>query len=52
MLKFPRTKTLQKYVAVHNQVHNHFNLESHLVRREIDKQRRSAALAEWRAVVA
>jgi putative transposase len=52
MLKFRRTKTLQKFIAVHNQIHNHFNSESHLVRREIDKQRHSAALAKWRAVAA
>jgi putative transposase len=52
MLKFRRTKTLQKFVAVHSQIHNHFNSERHLVSREIYKQRRSAALAEWRAVAA
>ena len=51
MLKFRRTKTLQKFVAVHGQIHNHFNSERHLVSREI-KQRRSAALAEWRSVAA
>jgi len=52
MLKFRRTKTLQKFAAVHGQIHNHFNSERHLVSREIYKQRRSAALAEWRAVAA
>jgi len=52
MLKFRRTKTLQKFVAVHGQVHNHYNSERHLVSREIYKQRRSVALAEWRAVAA
>ena len=35
------------------QVQHHFNLERHLVTREIYKQRRSsAALAEWRVVMA
>jgi len=47
MLKFRRRKTLQKFASVHN----HFNQERHLVSREIYKERRSAALAEWRAVI-
>jgi putative transposase len=52
MVKFRRTKTLQKFAAVHGQIHNHFKLERHLVSREIYKQRRSAALAESLAVAA
>ena len=52
MLKFRRTKTLQKFAAVHGQIHNHFNSERHLVSREVYLQRRSIALAEWRAVAA
>jgi putative transposase len=52
MLQFGRSKTLQKFVAVQSQVHNHFNSERHLVSREIYKHRRSAALAEWRIVAA
>ncbi|GLS18254.1 hypothetical protein GCM10007874_12700 [Labrys miyagiensis] len=52
MLKFRRTKTLQKFVAVHSQIHNHFYSERHLVSRQIYKQRRSTALAEWRTVPA
>ncbi len=52
MLKFRRTKTLQKFVPIHSQIHNHFNSERHLVSREIYKQRRSAALAEWRTLAA
>jgi putative transposase len=30
MPRFRRTRTLQKFVAVHASVHNHFNLERHL----------------------
>ena len=45
-------KTLQKFSAVHASVHTHFAQERHLVSREIHKQRRSAALAEWRSVLA
>jgi putative transposase len=32
--------------------HNYFNQERHLVTRQVYKQRRSAALGEWRALVA
>jgi putative transposase len=44
-------KTLQTFASVHGTVHNHFNQERHLVSREIYKERRSAALAEWRKVM-
>jgi transposase-like protein len=52
MQRFRSAKTLQKFSSVHAPVHNHFNQERHLVTREIYKQRRSAALAEWRTVMA
>ena len=52
MAKFRDVKTLQKFVAVHASIHNHFNLERHLNRREVFKQNRSAALAEWRQLAA
>ena len=51
MLRFRRMKTLQKFAAVHGSVHNHFQQERHLVSRKIYKERRSAALTEWRAVM-
>jgi putative transposase len=50
--RFRSMKTLQKFSSVHAQVHNYFNQERHLVTRQVYKQRRSAALAEWRALVA
>lgn len=50
MLRFRRMKTLQQFASVHASFHNHFNQERHLVSREIYKERRSAALAEWRQV--
>jgi putative transposase len=50
MQGFRSMKTLQKFSSVHAQVQNHFNLERHLVARQVYKQRRSAALAEWRAL--
>jgi putative transposase len=52
MQRFRSMKTLQKFSSVHAQVHNYFNQERHLVTRQVYKQRRSAALAEWRALVA
>ncbi|MCX8227563.1 MAG: DDE-type integrase/transposase/recombinase, partial [Sulfitobacter sp.] len=48
MLRFRRMRTLQKFVAVHASVHNHFNQERHLYNRSNFKLKRSAALAEWR----
>ena len=52
MQRFRSMKTLQKFSSVHAQVQNHFNQERHLVTRQVYKQRRSIALAEWRALVA
>ncbi len=52
MAKFRVIKTLQKFAAVHASIHNHFNLDRHLSRRDIFKQNRSAALAEWRQLAA
>ena len=52
MQRFRSMKTLQKFSSVHAQVHNHFNQERHLVTRQVYKQKRSAALAEWHALVA
>ena len=52
MLRLRRMKTLQKFASVHANVHNHFNLERHLIDRQTYKERRSAALAEWQKVMA
>ena len=51
MARFRRMKTLQKLAAVHGTVHNHFSQERHLISRDLYRERRSAALAEWRAVM-
>jgi putative transposase len=48
MLRFRRMRSLQKFVAVHASVHNHFNQERHLYSRANFKLNRTAALAEWR----
>jgi putative transposase len=52
MLRFRRMKTLQKFASVHANVQNHFNTERHLVDRPTYKTLRSAALAEWRGLMA
>jgi putative transposase len=52
MSKFRDVKTLQKFAAAHASIHNHFNHDRHLNRREVFKQNRSAALAEWRQLAA
>ena len=51
MLRFRQMKTLQKFASVHANVHNHYHQERHLVDRKTYKERRSAALAEWQAVM-
>ncbi len=38
--------------AVHASIHNHFNQDRHLNRRDIFRPNRSAALAEWRQLAA
>ncbi len=52
MARFRDIKTLQKFAAVHASIHNHFNQDRHLNRRDIFKQNRSAAMAEWRQLAA
>jgi putative transposase len=49
MPRFRRMKTLQKFASVHGSVHNHSSQER--ISRQLYKERRSAALAEWRAVM-
>ncbi len=49
---FRDVKTLQKFVSAHASIHNHFNLERHLIDRNCFKKRRSAALAEWHQLAA
>ena len=41
-------KTLQKFAAAHASIHNHFNQDRNLNSRDLSKQNRAAALAEWR----
>ena len=52
MAKFRDVKTLQQFASVHASIHNPFNQDRHLNRRDIFKQSRSAAPAEWRQLAA
>ena len=52
MIKFRKAKSCQKFVSIHASVHNHFNLERHLITRQQFKINRATALAEWRQLVA
>ena len=52
MLRFRRTKALQKFSSVHAAFHNHFNQDRHLISRNDYKPRRSAAMAEWNKIAA
>ena len=52
MARFRDIKTLQKFASAHSSIHNLFNHDRHLNRRDIFKQSRSAAMAEWRQLAA
>jgi putative transposase len=52
MQRFRRMRSLQMFVSVHASVTNHFNLERSLTSRSNFKLNRSAALAEWRQLLA
>ena len=48
MLGFRRMRSLQKFVAVHSSVYNHFHRRRHLCSRDHFTLHRVAALAQWR----
>jgi putative transposase len=52
MLRFRRTRTLQKFASVHASVHNHFHQQRALYSRQNFKVNRAAALADWRHLCA
>ena len=52
MARFRDIKTLQKFSAVHASIYNHFNHQRHLNHRDIFRQARAAALAEWHQLAA
>jgi putative transposase len=52
MLRFRQMTSLQKFASVHANVHNHFNLERHLVDRKtyVTLAGEGASPAKWRLV--
>jgi putative transposase len=52
MAGFRDIRTLQKFASAQVSIYNHFNLERHLHPRNVFKQNRSAAFAEWRHLAA
>ena len=52
MPRFCDIKTLQKFASAHAPIHNHFSHDRHLNKRATFKENRSAALAEWRELLA
>ena len=52
MARFRSARSLQKFAAIHASIHNHFNQERHLYNRQDFKLNRTAALAEWRQLLA
>ena len=52
MQRFRRIRSLQKFVAVHASILNHFNSDRSLSSRPVYKLNRAAALAEWRQLCA
>jgi len=52
MARFRDIKTRQKFASAHASIHNHFNQDRHLGRRDTFTKNRSAAMAEWCQLVA
>ena len=47
-----RMQSLQKFVAIHSSVHNHFNYQRNIESRPKFKELRNAALLQWRKLIA
>ena len=52
MSRFRRMSNLQKFASTHASLHNHFNLDRHINRRQTFKSQRDTALLQWRELVA
>ena len=52
MLRFRQMTSLRKFASAYANLSNHINLERHIVDRQTNKERRSAALAGWRLIAA
>ncbi len=52
MSKFRDVMSLQKVASALASIHNHFNHDRHLNRRDMFKRNRATALAKWRHLAA
>ena len=52
MQRFRLMRSLQKFASIHASIHNHFNRERNLYSRSNFKENRTAALSEWRQLLA
>lgn len=52
MSRFRRMRRVWKFVSIHSSVYNHFNFERHINSRIRFRQKRVAALREWRDLLA
>ena len=52
MSRFRRISNLQKFVSTHASLHNHFNLDRHINRRQTFKANRDNSLLQWRDLIA
>ncbi len=48
MMRVRRMRSLQKFATLNGSIHNHFNQERTPTSRANFKERRTAALAQWR----
>ena len=51
MSRFRRMSNLQKFASTDASLHNHFNLDRHINRRQTFKTNRDAALFQWRELI-
>jgi putative transposase len=52
MGRFNSPGSMQRFLSVHDAIHNQFNLQRHLVSRRTLNQTRARAFAEWFEIVA
>ena len=51
MSRFRRMSNLQKFASTHASLHNNFNLDRHISRRQTFKSQRDTALLQWRELI-
>ncbi len=52
MQRFRSDRSLQKFVSIHAQFHNHFDHQRHLISRKNYRLIRSEAMSDWQALAA